>query len=86
MKGLGTLIFLAGIAATYYSVKMNVVVSSPAANGGYEEVYEPGLLNDRTNYVIISCFATLIGAIWMAKPRAASDKAKETDKTEETYN
>lgn len=86
MKGLGTLMFLAGIVATYYSVKMKVIVSSPAANGGYEEVYDAGLLNDRTNYVIVSCMVTLIGAVWMAKPKGAVEKPKDITAAEESYN
>ncbi len=86
MKGLGTLMFLAGIIATYYSAKMNVIVLSPSINGGYEQIYEAGLMNDRSNYVIISCFVMLIGAVWMAKPKgAAVDKPKEPI-TEENFN
>jgi|GEM_PF-4886587 len=29
------------------------------------EYYNIGLINQKTNFIIVSCFATLIGAIWM---------------------
>lgn len=66
MKIAGTILFAFGIIAIFYSVNMSATVHTPIIySSSVSEVYNTGLLNDRTNYVIISCFATLIGAIWM---------------------
>ena len=62
MKKAGQLLFIAGILCTIASLFMDTSVKSSYLD---KEVNNLGLLSDRTNYVIVSCFVMLIGAIWM---------------------
>lgn len=52
-----------GIIAIVASIFMDTSVSTGYFDKGVNNI---GLLNDRSNYVIVSCCMTLIGAIWMA--------------------
>lgn len=60
MKKLGTLFFAVGIIAIFFSL-------NERATANDSDVYNYGLLNQRTNHVIVSCVIMLIGAIWMGK-------------------
>jgi hypothetical protein len=77
MKKAGQLLFVAGIIGTLLSLFMDTSVKSSYLD---TEVNNLGLLSDRTNYVIVSCFTMLIGALWMVlgKDTSAEDQVPAT--------
>lgn len=63
LESAGAIFFVVGLVATFVSATMDATVMSEYG-GVMRGSYNIGLLNDRSNYVLISCFVTLIGAIW----------------------
>ena len=57
MKEFGGILIFLGIVAIFFSLHES------GTSGSFSETYNIGELNTRQNHVIISCFATLIGAI-----------------------
>lgn len=64
MKGYGILILICGIIALCIALCMDTSVSSSGYS--YSKVENIGLLNQKSNWVVVSCFTCLIGCIFIA--------------------
>jgi len=79
-KSVGSAVFWLGLIAVIFCLFfMDATVG---------EYYNIGLINQKSNFVTVSCFATLIGAIWMVlgdDPEAAKQTENNAtfDKQEE---
>ena len=69
MKPIGIILFVIGCLAIFVSLHERGCAYN-------SDVYNNGLLNERTNDVIVSCFVSLIGAIWIA---LSSDRANKNN-------
>ncbi len=64
LRELGKLFFVIGLIAIFASLNMDATVYGEFSSVD-RNLYNIGKLNDRSNYVLVSCCITLIGAIWI---------------------